>query len=92
MLACSSRLKALYYLLRPKVVILLGSYAYAAWYGEHPQRLGGLVGWQEGQKPRVYVMYHPAYYVRKAKYAEPEAKKKLVDQYIQQWKEIAEAL
>ena len=89
--ACNSRLKALVYILQPKVVVLLGSYAYAAWFGHHPQRLSGLLGWQGAGNPRIYVAYHPAYYVRRAARMKTKHEKAaLARSYVDQWKEIAE--
>ena len=90
--ACSTRLKTLVLLLKPKVVVLLGAYAYAAWYGHHPQKLGPATGWQPDKWPKVYVMYHPAYYARKAQKIRPDQRKRLAREYVEEWKKIVEVL
>lgn len=75
--ACNSRLKNELALLKPKVVLLLGSTAYHAFYGKPPAgSLSSHLGWvEETEKYSVYLAYHPSYIARQLSFLTDPAKK-----------------
>lgn len=95
--ACSTRLKRTLRSVSPKLVVLLGAYAYEAWFGHTPE--GGVkrnMGWvtvlsDETKNPvnyLVYFTYHPSYINRCMEQGGQKARDAQV-LYLQQWQEIA---
>lgn len=80
---CRKRLKALLFLTRPKVVVLLGAYAYLSYYGEAPKSVRSVLGWHNTDNPKVYCHYHPAYLVRQGK------NKSLIKECVEGWREVS---
>jgi len=87
---CSTRLKRTLRAVSPKVVVLLGTFAYTAWFGHEP---AGGISKQIGDKTQynsegrainylVYVTYHPSYVARN------ENNTELKKTYLEHWKHI----
>jgi uracil-DNA glycosylase family 4 len=69
--ACNPRLKNEIAIIRPKVVLLLGRYAYKAFYGTEPKSVLDMTGWQNDEKS-VYFAPHPSFVLRELNYAKNE--------------------
>lgn len=95
--ACSSRLKRTLRTVSPKLVVLLGAYAYETWFGHSPD---GGVGRNMGRVTVssdstgnpvnyiVYFLYHPSYINRMIGKGGKESVEAQV-MYLEQWKQIA---
>ena len=91
--ACNSRLKRTLRAVSPKLIVLLGTYAWKAFYGEDiPGRVKDHRGWQEGEKNKlykVYFTYHPAYIAR---VEDSSGGKNEKIAYLRDWQEISDWL
>lgn len=86
---CNSRLKTELALLKPKVVLLLGAYAFRSFYGKDAGSISSRLGWQEEHdKYSVYLAYHPSYIARQLNFAKPEDKSKVKAEYLTHFTEI----
>lgn len=74
---CSSRLKMELLLTKARVIVLLGAYAYRAFYGTSIKgRIEEHLGWQENTSGdfKVYLTYHPSYIVRMISFEQDHGK------------------
>ena len=89
--ACNSRLKMELAILKPKVIVLLGSYAYKAFYGKF---LKGLMAKNIGWIPTsgnfsVFLTFHPSFIARQLSYEDnPEKRALLKNSYLDNFIEI----
>lgn len=93
--ACNSRLKNQIRLVSPKIVVLLGSYAYQAFTGKSISGILSNLGWHEELSPyyKVYVAEHPSYIIRQVSNTfNPEEVKIIKNNYLKHWKKIKEEL
>lgn len=91
--ACNSRLKNQIRIVSPKVVVLLGSYAYKAFTGKTLGSILNNVGWQEGISDhyKVYLAEHPSYIVRQLSNY-PQDSNKIKSDYLNHWKLIKQKI
>lgn len=91
--ACNSRLKNLIHIVSPYKIVVLGNFAYKAFFGK--EAIGGIlknIGWHDKNNPyyKIYAMEHPAYIVRKV--SSLRSRSEAIDmkrRYLEQWKEVA---
>lgn len=87
---CSTRLKRTLRVVSPKVIVILGTFAYTAWFGHEP---AGGISKQIGDKTQyddlgrainylIFVTYHPSYVARN------ENNSDLKKTYLEHWKQI----
>lgn len=95
--ACNPRLKRTVRAVSPKIVVLLGAYAYEAWFGYPPEGgVGKNLGWistlnDKTQNPinyLVYFTYHPSWVQRKMGLGGLQSREAQL-LYLEQWKDIA---
>lgn len=92
---CNSRLKNELLILDPKIVVLLGGYAYLAYYGT---QLGSVLkncGWVDNTKsPKVYMLMHPSYIARQISFAGKGTREALAteEMYLNHFLEIKKEL
>lgn len=93
--ACNTRLKRMLRACSPKLVVILGSIAYRAFFGKSPTSLGDVTGWQtiiEDEKPvnyQIFVTFHPSHIARRMS-GTREDSIKAQEGYLFHWTQIAE--
>lgn len=93
--ACNSRLKRVLMVVKPKVVVILGTTAYEAFFGHKPKDgITKAVGWaQEASTFKTYITFHPSYIHRQLIMAKSvEDKNVIKEAYRSNWKQIKEEL
>jgi DNA polymerase len=95
--ACSTRLKRTLHAVSPKLVVLLGTHAYQAWFGHPPEGgVGRNIGWVTVRNEdtghavnyHVFFTYHPSYISRKEGTTGARDAQKL---YLTHWQTIDQA-
>jgi DNA polymerase len=94
--ACNARLKRTLRTVSPRVVVLVGTFAFTSWFGHIPpggilKNLGEKTELNEAKEPinyRVYVIPHPSYVIR----AKGEELKQLKTEYLAHWQNIKKIL
>lgn len=91
--ACNARLKNQVRLVSPKIVVLLGKYAYEAFTGRTLSSLLSSVGWQQtNSNYHVYLAEHPSYIIRQLLDASYQDQVSIKLNYLNHWKEISKKL
>lgn len=93
--ACNSRLKHELFFIKPKIVVLLGRYAYRAFFGvEPPGGVMGNIGWIQSPNYKVYFLNHPSHVVRNLSFSQgnPAETARIKVDYMNHWRQIKEAL
>lgn len=91
MSACNSRLKMELAILKPKVILLLGSYAYKAFFGRFIKgMLSANIGWIPTIGDfSVFLTYHPSYIVRQLSHEKnPEKRAFIKNTYLDNFIEV----
>jgi DNA polymerase len=92
---CNARLKNELAILQPKVVVLLGSVAYRAFYGKDIEQITKNVGWaDQNGSIKTYVLLHPSYIARQLSFAQKDETKtaEIKQEYLNHWLEIKKAI
>ena len=90
---CNTRLKNELAILKPKVVVLLGSYSYFAYFGKHAPGVLANTGWvANANDPKVFFMPHPSYIARQRTMLKGEHLDQLDTDYLNNWKQINDAI
>lgn len=92
---CNARLKNEIAILQPKVVVLLGSVAYRAFYGKDIEHITKNVGWaDQNGSIKTYVLLHPSYIARQLSFAQKDEVKTadIKQEYLNHWLEIKKAI
>lgn len=78
--ACNARLKKELAILKPKVILLLGSYAYKAFFGRFLKGvMANNIGWVPVSGDyNVYLTFHPSYIARQLSYEKDQEKKAII--------------
>ncbi len=92
MYACNQRLLDTIDIVKPNVIVLLGSIAYTALFGSAPKTVTNSLGKHVWNNYNCYLTYHPSFYARKKSFAKSnEEQKELVDLTLiikSHWEEI----
>lgn len=92
---CNSRLKNELVILRPRIVVLLGGYAYQAYFGKEIENITKNVGWAiTSNNTKVYVLSHPSYIARQLSFAQkdPDRVTQIKQEYLNHFLKIKEEL
>lgn len=91
---CNTRLKNELAILKPKVVVLLGTYAYQAYFGREIENITKNTGWIPTSNMKVYLLSHPSYIARQISFAQKEPDKvvSIKKEYLNHFLEIKKEL
>ena len=85
--ACNNRLKNELAIVDPKIIVILGSKAYRAFYGKEPKKVLSMIGWQNPEKT-IYFVPHPSYITRELSFTQEENKNTIKANYLKHFQEV----
>lgn len=85
--ACNNRLKNELAIVDPKIIVILGSKAYRAFYGKDPKNVLSMIGWQNPEKT-IYFVPHPSYITRELSFTQEENRNTIKANYLKHFQEV----
>lgn len=85
--ACNNRLKNELAIVDPKIIVILGSKAYRAFYGKEPKKVLSMIGWQNVEKT-IYFVPHPSYITRELSFTQEENRNTIKANYLKHFQEV----